>query len=89
MRKPSPRLVAQLLLVAVIMALLVIGWRHGLSLATLKGSRHTLLALNAAHPLSFAAAFFGLYALVAGLSLPFAEVMTVAAGALFGLFEGT
>ncbi|MGH8156037.1 MAG: FAD-dependent oxidoreductase, partial [Rhodanobacteraceae bacterium] len=70
-------------------ALLVIGWRHGVSLATLKGSRHTLLALNAAHPLSFAAAFFGLYALVAGLSLPFAEVMTVAAGALFGLFEGT
>jgi pyruvate/2-oxoglutarate dehydrogenase complex dihydrolipoamide dehydrogenase (E3) component/uncharacterized membrane protein YdjX (TVP38/TMEM64 family) len=89
MRKPSPRLVAQLLLVAVIAALLVFGWRHGFSLETLKDSRRALLARNAAHPFGFAAAFFGLYALAAGLSLPFAEVMTVAAGALFGLLEGT
>lgn len=88
MRKPSSRLVAQLLLVAVIVALLVIGWRHGFSLESLKDSRQVLLAQFAAHPFGFAAAFFGLYALVAGLSLPFAEVMTVAAGALFGLLEG-
>ncbi|MGH8111337.1 MAG: FAD-dependent oxidoreductase [Rhodanobacteraceae bacterium] len=88
-RGPSPRLVAQLLLVTAIVALLVIGFVHGWSLATLKDSRQTLLALRAAHPFTFAAAFFGLYALATGGSLPVAELLTVAAGALFGWFEGT
>ncbi|MGH8116653.1 MAG: FAD-dependent oxidoreductase [Rhodanobacteraceae bacterium] len=82
------RLVAQLLLVAAIVALLVVGWHHGFSLETLKDSRHALLVRNAAHPLSFAAAFFGLYAVATAISLPFAELMTVAAGALFGWMEG-
>lgn len=89
MTRPPLRLLAQILLVAVIVALLVVGWKHGVSLATLKDSRHALLALNAVHPIVFAAAFFGLYVLVTGVSLPFAEVMTLAAGALFGLLEGT
>lgn len=89
MQRPWLRLIARLLLVAVIVTLLVIGLRHGMSLQTLKGSRHTLLAMNAAHPLSFAAAFFGLYVLATAISLPVAELMTVAAGALFGWLEGT
>lgn len=88
-KRPTARRVAQILLVVVIAALLVTGWRHGVSLETLKNSRNALLALGAAHPLSFAAAFFGLYVVAAAISLPVAELMTVAAGALFGLLEGT
>lgn len=83
------RRVAQILLVALIVALLVVGWRHGVSLQTLKNSRDTLLALGAAHPLAFAAAFFGLYVVATAISLPIAELLTIAAGALFGLLEGT
>jgi Pyruvate/2-oxoglutarate dehydrogenase complex, dihydrolipoamide dehydrogenase (E3) component, and related enzymes len=33
--------------------------------------------------------FFGLYVVIAGFSLPGAAIMTIAAGALFGLFWGT
>lgn len=83
------RRVAQILLVAVIVTLLVVGWRHGVSLETLKNSRDTLLAMDAAHPLVFAAAFFGLYVVATAISLPIAELLTVTAGALFGLLEGT
>lgn len=83
------RRAAQVLLVAVIVLLLVAGWRNGLSLQTLKNSRDTLLAMNAARPLAFAAAFFGLYVVATAISLPVAELLTVAAGVLFGLIEGT
>lgn len=89
MQRRWPHLITRLLLVAAIVTLLAIGLRHGMSLQTLKGSRHTLLAMNGAHPLSFAAAFFGLYVLATAISLPVAELMTVAAGALFGWLEGT
>lgn len=88
-KRSRVRLAAQILLVVVIVALLVAGWRHRVSLQALKNSRDTLLALDAAHPLAFAAAFFGLYVVATAISLPVAELMTVAAGALFGLFEGT
>lgn len=88
-KRPAVRRVAQVLLVVAIVALLVAGWRHGVSLQTLNNSRDTLAALNAARPLAFAAAFFGLYVVATAISLPVAELMTVAAGVLFGLFEGT
>ncbi len=89
MRRSTLRNVARALLVAVVIAVLVIGWRHGFSLESLKQSQQSLLALNAAHPLVFAAAFFGLYALATAVSLPFGALMTLAAGALLGLVEGT
>lgn len=44
---------------------------------------------NTAHPLRMGAAFFGFYVLVAALSLPGAVVMTLVAGAVFGLAWGT
>lgn len=89
MNRPSLQFILRILLVAVILALVVIGLHHGFSLESLKESHHTLLVMNAAHPLSFAATFFGLYALATGISLPVAELMTVAAGVLFGWLEGT
>lgn len=83
------RRLAQVLLVALIVALLLVGWRHGASLQTLQASRDTLLALNATRPLAFAAAFFGLYVVATAVSLPVAQLLTLSAGALFGLLEGT
>jgi uncharacterized membrane protein YdjX (TVP38/TMEM64 family) len=41
------------------------------------------------HPLLVAAVFFAVYVLVTALSLPGAAVMTLAAGALFGVVYGT
>ncbi len=56
-----------------------------LSLQALKDGRDQLLALAAAHPAQVAAGFFALYVAVAALSLPGAAILTLAAGAIFGL----
>ncbi len=45
-------------------------------------------ALRGAHPLRFAAGFFGAYVAVAALSIPAAALLTLAGGALFGLWQG-
>ena len=60
-----------------------------LSLAAIKTSQADLKAWRAAQPLLAAALFFVGYVAVTALSLPGATVMTLAAGALFGLGWGT
>ncbi|MDP1691333.1 MAG: FAD-dependent oxidoreductase [Burkholderiaceae bacterium] len=60
-----------------------------LSLAAIKSSQADLQAWRAAQPLLAAAMFLVGYVAVAALSLPGAAVMTLAAGALFGLGWGT
>ena len=59
-----------------------------LTLDALKGSRDALVAQFRQSPAAFAGAFFALYVAVAALSLPGAAVMTLAAGAIFGLGLG-
>ena len=59
-----------------------------LTLESLKASRDGLVAAYQAEPLFTAAAFFGLYVLAAALSFPGATVLTLAAGAMFGLGVG-
>ena len=59
-----------------------------LTLDALKGSRDALVAQFRLSPAAFAGAFFALYVAVAALSLPGAAVMTLAAGAIFGLGLG-
>lgn len=49
----------------------------------------TYRALYGEAPLRTAAVFFGIYVLVTSLSIPGATVMTLAAGAIFGLATGT
>jgi pyruvate/2-oxoglutarate dehydrogenase complex dihydrolipoamide dehydrogenase (E3) component/uncharacterized membrane protein YdjX (TVP38/TMEM64 family) len=61
---------------------------HYLTLASLKAQQASLQAQVAGDPLLAAAAFFAVYVGVTGLSLPGASLMTLVAGALFGLFEG-
>ena len=78
--------VAALLLVAAFFAL---DLHHVLTLDGLKASRERFEALRATSPALVTLGFFGFYVLVTALSLPGAAVMTLAAGALFGLLWGT
>jgi len=59
-----------------------------LTLASLKAQQGALQAQVAAEPWLAAGAFFALYVAVTGLSLPGASLMTLVAGALFGLWQG-
>lgn len=62
---------------------------HYLSLDYLQDERQRLLALREAQPAIVAASFFLIYVLIAALSIPGAAVLTLAAGAIFGLVWGT
>ena len=59
-----------------------------LTLDQLKASRATLASLYAAHPVQTALGFFGVYVLATALSFPGASILTLAAGAMFGLGLG-
>lgn len=59
------------------------------SLEWLQAQRKSLLVQRDAQPLATASAFFAVYVLATALSLPGAAVLTLAAGAIFGLFWGT
>ncbi len=63
--------------------------QHYLTLDYLQAQREAFQALSAEQPVLTLGAFFLLYVAVTGLSLPGAAVMTLAAGALFGLVTGT
>jgi len=80
--------VALLIIVAVISFFALDGGRY-LTLEALKHSQERLSSWQTAAPLQMAAAFFAVYVLVTALSLPGAAIMTLAAGALFGLLYGT
>jgi pyruvate/2-oxoglutarate dehydrogenase complex dihydrolipoamide dehydrogenase (E3) component/uncharacterized membrane protein YdjX (TVP38/TMEM64 family) len=59
-----------------------------LSLESLKGSQAQLQALLAERPLAVGGGFFALYVAATALSLPGATLLTLAAGAVFGLGWG-
>ena len=60
-----------------------------LTLDALKSSRDAVAAARAEQPLLVAGAFFAVYVAATALSLPGAVVLTLAAGAIFGLLWGT
>ncbi|RPH42582.1 MAG: pyridine nucleotide-disulfide oxidoreductase [Burkholderiales bacterium] len=79
--------------VAVLALLAAWAWIHFdlrslLTLDALKASRDALQARVQAQPLTTAATFFVVYVLAAALSIPGAVILTLAAGALFGLGWG-
>ena len=76
------------LLVLLIAGFFALDLGHYLTLASLKDQQAALQAQVAASPWLAAAAFFALYVTVTGLSLPGAALLTLVAGALFGLLEG-
>ena len=87
-RLGSPRL----LFAAIVLLLIVLAVWSGaadyLSLEALKARRDELESFVAARPVIALVAFFIVYVAVAALSIPGAAVMTLAAGAIFGLWLG-
>ncbi len=75
-------------LALLLVALWLIAGRLVPDLAALKGAVGSLRQAVAAHPVAAGAAFFGLYAASAALSLPIAIWLTLAGGALFGFGFG-
>ncbi len=59
-----------------------------IDLAYLQQNYASLANVFTQNPLPFAAAFFAVYVLVTAASLPFATLLTLLAGALFGLWPG-
>ena len=60
-----------------------------LSLENFKASQADIVAAKDANPLLYISGFFLLYVAVTGLSIPGAAIMTLIAGALFGVLIGT
>lgn len=78
-------------LVGIIITILVIFFAFDLgqflTLEYIKGQQHQIDALYAENKLLTLASFFLLYILVTGVSLPGATILTLAAGAVFGLLN--
>ncbi|MFC3097483.1 FAD-dependent oxidoreductase [Alteraurantiacibacter palmitatis] len=83
------RIILALLLVSAIALWFAFDLGQYLTLDTLKAQRDTILAYYAAHPLLVMVVFFLVYVAVTALSIPGAAIMTLAAGAVFGVVTGT
>ena len=83
------RILLLLLIVLAIAGFFVFDLGQHLTLANLKARQAELAAFVEQRPVLAVAAFFLLYVAVTALSLPGAAIMTLAAGAIFGLWEGT
>ncbi len=80
------------LLIGVVLAVaafFAFGLNRYLSLEFIKSQQGQLEAWRAANPLVAALTFFGIYVAVTALSLPGATILTLAAGAIFGLAWGS
>jgi uncharacterized membrane protein YdjX (TVP38/TMEM64 family) len=82
------RLIVLVVVVLAIAAFFASGLGQYLSLEYLQASRERAVAQVEAAPLLSSCVFFAIYVLVTGLSLPGAAVMTIAAGAVFGVLWG-
>lgn len=83
------RLLLLAALAAIIVAFVVFDLGRFLTLDALQGRRAELMALRDARPVFTTAMFFAIYVLATAASLPGAAVLTLAAGAIFGLWWGT
>ena len=84
-----PRLAVVALVVLAAAAFFALGGQRYLSFETVKSQQAAIDAWYQAHPVQTAAWFFLAYVVVTGLSFPGAAVMTLVAGAVFGLLWGT
>ena len=78
-----------LVLLGAIVAYVVFDLGQILSLENFKASQADIVAAKDANPVLYIAGFFILYVVVTGLSIPGAAIMTLIAGALFGVVVGT
>ena len=78
-----------LVLLGALVAYFVFDLGQILSLENFKASQADIVAAKDANPVLYIAGFFILYVAVTGLSIPGAAIMTLIAGALFGVLIGT
>jgi len=83
------RLLVLMVLVALIAGFFVFDLAQYFSLPYIKSKQALIESFRVEHPFATAVAFFTIYVAVTGLSLPGAAVMTLVAGAVFGLLWGT
>jgi pyruvate/2-oxoglutarate dehydrogenase complex dihydrolipoamide dehydrogenase (E3) component/uncharacterized membrane protein YdjX (TVP38/TMEM64 family) len=76
-------------LVALIAAFFALGGHRYLTFDQIKGQQAEIEVYYQAHPWQTVAGFFAVYVAVTGLSLPGAAIMSLVAGAIFGLLGGT
>ena len=88
-RRTFSRLAIAAALAAALVAFFAAGGPRYLSFESLKAEQASLQAAYAAHPWRAALGFFALYVAYTGLSLPGATLLTLLAGAVFGLAWGT
>ncbi|WP_287760771.1 FAD-dependent oxidoreductase [Acidiphilium sp.] len=87
-RRGTARALGFAALALALVALVVALQRQGLGIARLEGDLAGLRGMVAAHPLAGFLLYFGLYVAATSLSVPGAAVLTLGAGALFGVAEG-
>lgn len=83
------KIIIVLCLIGVASLFFLFDLQHYFTLDGLKSSIDQLTVLREESPLKIGGLFFAVYVLVTTVSLPGAAIMTLAAGALFGVFWGT
>jgi len=78
-----------LLLIGAVAAYFILDLGQILSLENFKASQAEIVAAKNANPALYIAGFFLLYVAVTGLSIPGAAIMSLVAGALFGVLIGS
>lgn len=83
------KLLVVVIVVALIAAYFIFDLGQFLNLEYIKAQQGRITEYRDANPVQAALIFFGLYILITGLSLPGAAIITLVAGAVFGLVLGT
>jgi len=83
------RLLVAALVVVAIAVFFAAGGHHYFTFEALKQQQAAIDGWYRAHPLQTVLLYFAVYVAVTGLSLPGATLLTLAGGAVFGLFWGT
>ena len=77
------------IVIGVVSVFFTLDLQHYLTLNGLKSGMEQFAIWQANSPITVGVSFFLMYVIVAAFSLPGAAIMTIAAGALFGLFWGS
>jgi pyruvate/2-oxoglutarate dehydrogenase complex dihydrolipoamide dehydrogenase (E3) component/uncharacterized membrane protein YdjX (TVP38/TMEM64 family) len=85
----AKKLIALLAIIAALIAFFAFDLGGYLSLDYLKGSQQKFATLYAEKPVLVIGSFFAIYVAVTALSFPGAAILTLGAGAIFGLVMGT
>ena len=88
-RRFNMKYLAIILILLLVVVYFTTGVGSYLSLDSLKQNRGTLAGLFLTHPIQLSFAFGLVYVVVTALSIPGATILTLAAGAIFGLYYGT